>query len=130
MPAIQAADGTPIFESGAILLYLAGLAGELETPEQYATAAKWILYANATYWTDVEKKRAGPPDQLQALETLLSDRPYLQGEEFTVSDVAVGSYLYYTKAFFGERFAKYPNVAKYLDSLMDMESFKNTCGAS
>eukprot|EP00976_Prorocentrum_cordatum_P052167 1053117-Prorocentrum_minimum.AAC.2 len=29
MPAIQAADGTPIFESGAILLYLAALAGSI-----------------------------------------------------------------------------------------------------
>merc|ERR1740127_402908 len=33
MPAIQAADGTPVFESGAILLYMAALAGELQTPE-------------------------------------------------------------------------------------------------
>ena len=105
-------------------------AGELKTPEQYATAAKWILYANATYWTDVERRRAGPPEQLQALEALLSDRQYLLGEEFTVSDVAVGSYLYYTQAFFREKFSKYPNVAKYLHNLMEMESFRATCGAS
>mmetsp|Transcript_11380 Transcript_11380/g.19443 ORF Transcript_11380/g.19443 Transcript_11380/m.19443 type:complete len:267 (-) Transcript_11380:203-1003(-) len=130
MPAVQAADGTPVFESGAILLYLAGLAGELKSPEDYATAAKWILYANATYWSTVEKTRTGPPDQLDALNALLSDRPFLLGEEFSVSDVALGSYLYYTKAFFGEKFGKHPNVSKYLTRLMEMKSFKATCGAS
>lgn len=130
MPAVQAADGTPVFESGAILLYLAGLAGELKSPEDYATAAKWILYANATYWTATEKTHAAPPDQLDALEALLSGSNFLVGDKFTVSDVALGAYLYYTKAFFQERFGKHPNVAKYLARLMDMKSFKSTCGAS
>jgi glutathione S-transferase len=60
-----------------------GYAGELKSPEDYATAAKWILYANATYWSTVEKTRTGPPDQLDALNALLDDRPFLLGEEFT-----------------------------------------------
>lgn len=130
MPAIQAADGTPIFESGAILLYLAALAGELNTPEEIGTAAKWTLYANATYWSSVEKARGGPPDQLKVLDGILSERAFLLGDNFSVSDVALGSYLYYTKAFFGEKFGAFPNVQRYLKSLMDMPSFRATCGSS
>lgn len=130
MPAIQAADGTPVFESGAILLYMAALAGELQTPEQIGAASKWVLYANATYWPAVESKRKPPPDQLQALEGILSKQSFLAGEDFTVSDVAVGSYLYYTMAFFGEQFQRYPKVQEYLTKIMSRQMFQETCGAS
>jgi len=130
MPAIQAADGTAIFESGAILLYMAALAGELQTPEKIGAAAKWVLYANATYWPEVEKKRSPPADQLQALENILSKQPFLAGNDFTVSDVALGSYLYYTQAFFGEKFQNTPNVQTYLRGLMNRPAFRETCGAS
>merc|ERR1712146_358938 len=106
------------------------LAGEMQTPEQIGAASKWVLYANATYWPDVEKKHAIPPDQMQALEALLSKQPFLGGQSFTVSDVAVGSYLYYTMAFFGEKFGRFPAVQAYLRSLMSRPFFKETCGAS
>jgi len=130
MPAIQAADGTAVFESGAILLYMAALAGELQTPEKIGAASKWVLYANATYWPEVEKKRIPAPDQLQALESILSKQAFLAGNDFTVSDAAVGSYLYYTKAFFGEKFQNYPKVQAYLNGLMARPLFRETCGAS
>merc|ERR1711971_389850 len=64
MPAIQAADGTAVFESGAILMYMAASAGEIVTPEQIGSASKWVLCANATYWPAAEGSRVGPPDQL------------------------------------------------------------------
>jgi len=130
MPAIQAADGTAVFESGAILLYMAALAGELQTPEQIGAASKWVLYANATYWPEVEAKRKPPVDQMQALEKILSQQPFLGGQDFSVSDAAVGSYLYYTQAFFSETFAKFPTVQAYLKGLLDRPCFKETCGAS
>jgi len=130
MPAIQAADGTPVFESGAILLYMAALAGELQTPEKIGAASKWVLYANATFWPEVEKKRSPPTDQLQTLEMILSKQPFLAGQDFTVSDAAVGSYLYYTHAFFGEQYRKFPRVQAYLKGLMSRPAFQQTCGAS
>eukprot|EP00746_Dinoflagellata_sp_MGD_P114649 gnl/MRDRNA2_/MRDRNA2_51041_c0_seq1.p1 gnl/MRDRNA2_/MRDRNA2_51041_c0~~gnl/MRDRNA2_/MRDRNA2_51041_c0_seq1.p1 ORF type:complete len:186 (+),score=24.88 gnl/MRDRNA2_/MRDRNA2_51041_c0_seq1:115-672(+) len=130
MPAIQAADGTPIFESGAILMYMAATAGEMTTPEQIGTASKWVLYANATYWPATEGRHAAPPDQLKVLDSLLAKSTFLCGEKFTVSDVAVGSYLYYTLAFFRERFQSFPNVQRYLQALMARPHFKATCGAS
>lgn len=130
MPAIQAADGTPVFESGAILLYMAALAGELQTPEQIGTASKWVLYANAMYWPEVERNRRPPADQLQALEGILSKQAFIAGNDFTVSDVALGSYLYYTAAFFGEKFQSTPKVQAYLKGLMNRPAFQKTCGAS
>jgi len=130
MPAIQAADGTAVFESGAILLYMAALAGELQTPEQIGAASKWVLYANATYWPEVEKTRKPPADQLQALESILSKQAFLAGNDLTVSDIALGSYLYYTQAFFGEKFQNTPKVQAYLKGLMNRPAFRETCGAS
>jgi len=130
MPAIQAADGTAVFESGAILLYMAALAGELQTPEEIGAASKWVLYANATYWPAVERSRTPPRDQLQALEALLAKRPFLAGDNFTVSDAAVASYLYYTSAFFGEQFQSFPKVQQYLKGIMARPLFQETCAAS
>jgi glutathione S-transferase len=49
LPAIQCDDGTAVFESGAILLYLADRYGGLTTPEQRAVAAQWVVFANATF---------------------------------------------------------------------------------
>lgn len=40
------------------------------------------------------------PDVLGTLNQVLSDRPFLEGEEFTVGDVAVGAYLLYIPLFF------------------------------
>jgi hypothetical protein len=40
------------------------------------------------------------PDVLGTLNQVLADRPFLEGEEFTVGDVAVGAYLLYIPLFF------------------------------
>ena len=91
MPAIQTADGTPVFESGAILLYMAAVAGELQTPDKIGAAAKWVLYAHATYLPETESARSPPAEQLKALDIILSKQPLLAGQDFTVSEAAVGA---------------------------------------
>jgi hypothetical protein len=45
-------------------------------------------------------REKGMPDVLGTLNQVLSDRPFLEGEEFTVGDVAVGAYLLYIPLFF------------------------------
>ena len=109
---------------------MAAVAGELQTPDKIGAAAKWVLYANATYWPETESARSPPAEQLKALDIILSKQPLLAGQDFTVSDAAVGAYLYYTMAFFCEKFPKFPNVQAYLQKLMDRPAFKETCGAS
>ena len=37
-----------LFESGAILLYLADMYGGLDTPAKRAEASKWVVWANAS----------------------------------------------------------------------------------
>jgi hypothetical protein len=44
IPALQADDGTPVFESGAMLLYIADKAGSLPTPEKRGEAASWVVW--------------------------------------------------------------------------------------
>ena len=39
-------------------------------------------------------------DILATLDNVLSEQPYLEGQELTVADVAVGAYLLYIPAFF------------------------------
>lgn len=47
VPALQ--DGELcLFESGALLTYLADKYGELETAEERARASQWVLFANST----------------------------------------------------------------------------------
>jgi glutathione S-transferase len=57
IPGCKAADGTGIFESGAIMLYIADLAGSLPTPEARGEAAAWVIWANATMWPALEASR-------------------------------------------------------------------------
>lgn len=54
IPGCKAEDGTGIFESGAIMLYVADVAGSLPTPEARGAAASWVVWANATMWPALE----------------------------------------------------------------------------
>ena len=95
VPALVCPDGTPVFESGAILSYLADKFGGLNTPEKRAHQMSWVVWANAT----LAPAAFGPtrvqalPGFLDPLNALLSKQPWLTGNDFAVSDVAVGAYL-------------------------------------
>ena len=82
-----------IFESGALLLYLADKYGGASTPELRVAGSKWVLWANASFWPAVEGTRKAPPAMCAGLEAVLSKTPFLTGSEFGVADVAVGAYL-------------------------------------
>ena len=129
LPAAVAPDGTAIFESGAILLYLADAAGATPTASARARAAKWVLWANASLWPAAEAARRVPPAMLAGLEGLLAASPFLDGTDFSVADVAVGSYLHYCAAFFGEKFTGAPAVTAYVAALRARPAFKATIGA-
>ncbi len=102
VPALQADDGTAVFESGAILMYLADCYGGLDTPEKRAAASAWVVFANATFWPAVSGANRGAalPPLCAAIEALLAKQAFLAGPTFGVADVAVGAYMFYATAFF------------------------------
>ena len=64
------------------------------------------------------------------LDALLAKQPYLEGDHFTVSDVAVGSYLSYIPVFFPDvKLDAYPNLQQYVGRITSRPAFKNTVGA-
>ena len=116
-----------IFESGAILMYLADCYGGLETPQQRAKVGKWVVWAN----TELDGLCFGaiPGDHrvrgtsmdradlkaVATLEKILSENEWLVDDTFSVADVAVASYLNYVPIFFGNaNLAATPAIAKYM----------------
>lgn len=106
---LDAAGGAPItvFESGAILIYLAektgqllptGLLGRFATLEwlMFQMAGVGPMFGQAGFWT--RNKESVPPALarykgeaerlLGVLEIRLADSPYLAGPDYTIADVA------------------------------------------
>lgn len=124
-----------IRQSGAILLYLADKAGATPTPEARAAAAKWVLWANATYCPAVfnpAQRGAKLPAFLATLQSILAAQPYVLGQQFGVADVAVAAYLAYTTMFFPDTkavFKQYPAVAAYMAAIEARPAFHATIGS-
>lgn len=128
VPVITDGDFT-LFESGAILLYLADKFGHLgKTPEQKAIASQWVLFANSTLaqgLTPNENRNAMMARYLQPLNALLEKTPYVLGPEFTVADVALGSILAYIPMMFQDvDLSAYPHIQAYLQRLGDRPAFQ------
>lgn len=116
-------DGLTIFESGAILLYLATKHQKLD-PAAMGKAAQWTLCANSTVSDAFFGAGKGKRDSiLDTLDAILAKQPYLNGDSFSVSDVAVGSYLLYLPLFFPDIFPiKQKNVWEYMQRLAAREA--------
>mmetsp|Transcript_40018 Transcript_40018/g.113411 ORF Transcript_40018/g.113411 Transcript_40018/m.113411 type:complete len:271 (+) Transcript_40018:60-872(+) len=127
VPALR--DGnTEVFESGAILAYIADAYGGADTPEKRAKVVPWLMWANSTLdpclFIETPKGRvlntgargaAGEVRALDRLEAILREQNWLLGDEFSVADVAVGSYLLYVPQFFRDvNMGKWPSVSKYM----------------
>ncbi|MBE9178258.1 glutathione S-transferase family protein [Oculatella sp. LEGE 06141] len=130
VPAVVDGD-VVLWESGAILLYLAEKYGSVATPEQRAIAAQWTLFANATLGPgifveasrDREMPRLFPP-----LNQRLEHHPFLLGEEFSVADVAVGSMLAYIPLMLKLDLSAYPAVVNYIQRLSERPAFQKAIG--
>uniref|UniRef100_A0A7S4LLV6 Glutathione transferase n=1 Tax=Eutreptiella gymnastica TaxID=73025 RepID=A0A7S4LLV6_9EUGL len=116
-----------VFESGAILMYIADKYGGLDTPEKRAAAGSWVVWANATLdpICFIENDRGQvldtqlrkQPPAIDTLNAILGSQPWVLGDEFSVADVAVASYLLYVLLFFPDvSVAKWPHVAKYMET--------------
>lgn len=127
VPAI-ADEGFHLWESGAILFYLAEKAGKLPTnPGDRAIINQWILFANSTlanglFLEAVREKEM--PRLLTALDQQLAQSSFLLGDEFSVADVAVGSILAYVPIMLKLSFDAYPQVADYVQRLTARPAFQ------
>lgn len=130
IPGCKAEDGTGIFESGAIMLYVADIAGSLPTPEARGAAASWVIWANATMWPALETSggKCNLENLFGPVEAILGDRQWLLGDELSVADVAVASYVKYAQMFFRMKVDAFPNLSRYMADVESRDAFKKTVG--
>ncbi|ACO61538.1 glutathione s-transferase [Micromonas commoda] len=140
IPALRDGD-VEVWESGAILMYLADCYGGLDTPAKRADANKWVVWANASLdpvlfienergqVLDSGARRAESPKALTRLESVLAQREFLSGEAFGVADVAVASYLLFVPIFFADvSFARWPNTARYMGRCVVRPAYSKAFG--
>ena len=130
-------DGAPItiFESGAILIYLADKTGQLlarSGPARYQ-ALQWLMfqmsaigpqlgqyyhfYHAASEVIPYARERFGNEARrlYRVVESHLADRPYFAGD-YSIADIACYPWLRNTKAF-GIELAEYPATAAWLETM-------------
>lgn len=131
VPAI--ADGDfPLWESGAILLYLAEKHGKMpESLEERGQIYQWVLFGNTTLINAfiVEANREKEmPRVLNPLNEIFQRQTFLMGNEFNVADVAVGSILSYIPTMFKIDFSDYPGVMDYIKGLSTRPALQKAMG--
>jgi len=142
----QGPDGRPLglFESGAILMYLAEKTGRFMLPTaagRYETL-QWLMFQmggvgpmfgqvgffHKFAGKDYEDKR--PRDRyvaesrrlLEVLDARLADRPWIMGEAYTIADMAIFPWVRNLVGFYGAgdlvRIADFPHVTRALNSFL------------
>lgn len=131
VPAIVDGEFT-LWESGAILGYLAAKYGGVTDIETRALIDQWIDFANSTFGSALAMenvRETAVPRLLDALEGVLGDQDFLLGAEISAADIALGSMLYYGPLMFGLSLDQHPVVARYSQSLQGRSAFQATFGA-
>ncbi|HBW57518.1 MAG TPA: glutathione S-transferase [Oscillatoriales bacterium UBA8482] len=125
-------DDFQLWESGAILLYLAEKHGKLpNSVEERAIITQWVLFGNATLGTGIfieASREKETPRLLNPLNKILSQQPFLMGDELNVADIAVGSILAYIPLMLQLDLSPYPAVLEYIQRLNDRPAFQKTIG--
>jgi len=129
-----------LFESGAILNYIADKYGGLDSPAARAEAGKWVSWANASLdpvcfvendkGQVLETRLRGDPPVLRTLDDLLKKQAFVTGEDFSVADVAIASYLLYVLLFFPDVAVagKWPSVAAYMKTCAQRPAYAEAFG--
>jgi len=131
VPAIVEGD-FKLWESGAILLYLAEKHGKLpNSVEERAEIYQWVLFGNATLGTGIfieANREKETPRLLNPLNEILTKQPFLMGDELNVADIAVGSILAYIPIMLQLDLSPYPAVLEYIKRLTERPAFQKTIG--
>ena len=141
VPFLTDDGGVEVFESGAILLYLADAYGEESTPQQRAAYTKWVVWSNSELDGlcfgavpgdhRVRGTAMDRPDlkSVGTLEAILAENEWLVGGDFSVADVAVGSYLNYVPIFFPNAdLSRTPAIAAYMKRCAERPAFAAAFG--
>lgn len=132
VPAIVDGD-LKLWESGAILLYLAEKSGHLPTDlEARSEIYQWVLFANATLGPGIFVEANRDREQRRLLTPLnqrFENQTFLLGEEFSVADVAVGSVLAYIPMMLQLDLSPYPGVLSYIKRLSERPAFQKAIGS-
>lgn len=148
-------DGVAIFESGAILIYLADTygAGNLAPALDDSARAEylqWIFFAQTTLEAPATKlfanltflrERPGAGERAAEAEAeliakapivaaVLGSRTYLLGDRFTAADIMLGTTLYWIASAGGGALDKLPVLAAYYRRLAERAAFQATFGAA
>ena len=131
-------DGQPIsiFESGAILIYLAEKTGRLMPgqPRRRYAVLEWLMFQMASvgpmlgqahhfrryapepipYAIDRYTKEAGRI--YNVIDRRLAERPYLAGAEYTIADIATFPWLRSHK-WQGQELERFPNLKRWFDEI-------------
>lgn len=151
VPVLIDADGTTMWESNAILLYLAQTRGALlpTARGELALALQWLVWQASelnpawgyavqalirkTPGYDDPEMMAGSIARWSSKMGMLEDelargRPYIAGSELTIADIALGLSVH---RWFGTQFDKpdLPATRAYYDRLRDRPASSNSLGA-
>jgi GST-like protein len=135
--------GTTVFESGAVLVYLAEKTGRLLPPagqERYTTLA-WTFFniggpgpmlGQLGFFTKFSPQRiplaidryTNEAERLYGvLDRRLGEAPYLAGDRFSIADIANFTWPNAGRTFLGMNLGKYPHLTRWLDELSGRAAF-------
>jgi GST-like protein len=148
IPAIVDADGPDgkpysLFESGAILVYLASKTGKFlgTTDREKFTTLQWLMFQMGGIGPMLGQNhhfRRYAPEKIEyainrytnearrlygVLEHRLGESPWLAGEEYTIADIATFPWLRSWEAQ-GIVMAEYPNVKRWFDTIAERPAVK------
>jgi glutathione S-transferase len=125
-----------VFESGAVLLYLADAYGGYANANERAKYTKWVVWANSEldklcFGTGMRGTMLDKPNvrALDVLNQILEKSEWLVDNKFSVADVAVGSYLNYVPVFFQDvNPANRQAMVRYMERCANRPKFAEAFG--
>lgn len=139
IPCLTDDDDVLVFESGAILHYLHDKTKESLNKADAALVTSWITWANASldpicfletpdgkvYDTGLKQ----PNKRIDQLNNMLEKQSFLIGDQFSLADVAVASYLLYVLQFFRDTdLSRWPNIVRYMKDCASRPAYGQAFG--